>query len=280
MIPKVAVLRVVSVVFAMLLVASIAARADSLLFQTGNDGTSLYATNPTNGASTLIGNFGYGAVYGDAFAPDGTLYAMINSFSPSQLATVNLSTGAATPVGTPTGISDLMGIAFAPNGTLYGASWGSNDLYTLNLTTGQATEVGSLGTDGEVMDLAWDSMNSTMYGLSSYGSDGSVLYTVNLSTGAGTVVTNISGDSCLMGMAISGSGTFLATDYCSGNSPLYQINPSDGSLTSLGLTGISAPMGGDFQPTLTPEPPAVLLLGFGLLGLTGLAARKRLFDLS
>jgi len=243
------------------LAAACTANAD-IMYQTGANGTVLYTTDSTNGSSVAVGPFGFSAVYGDAFSSSGTLYVTVNA---STLATVNLSTGAATPVGVSTGLSDLMSLEFAPNGTLYAASWANNNLYTLNTTTGAATLVGSLGVPGSVMDLAWDSLNSTMYGLSSGGPSGSLVYSVNLSSGLGTLLTNIPSDNCLMGLAIDSAGTFLSTDYCQANTPLYQINTSTGALTSLGLTGISGAMGGDFQNT-TPEPSSLILSLAGLGG--------------
>ena len=251
----------------MLLGLSVAVAHADIMYQTGADGSVLYKTDTTNGSSIAVGSLGYTAVYGDAFSPGGTLFAMVNSYTPSTLATVNLATGAATPVGAPTGIADLMAIDFTPDGTLYGAAWSNNGLYTLNTSTGAATFVGLLGLGGAVMDLAWDPLNSTMYGISSSGPSGSLLYSVNLGTGAGTLVTNISGDACLMGLAIDSGGNFLATDWCSANSPLYKIDTSTGALTSLGLTGIAQPMGGAIASAAVPEPSSIVLLLTGLCGL-------------
>jgi hypothetical protein len=245
--------------WACVFMCAVSARADGI-YITGNNGTSLFVINSSNGASTFVGNFGF-SVFGDAFRPDGTLYAMIDSGSSgSQLATVNILTGAATPIGSATGVSSLDAIAFTPNGTLYAASFATNDLYTLNLSTGAATVVGNLGFTG-VMDLAWDSGNGTMYAIESLGA-GSALYSINLSTGTGSLVTTTPGDGCLMGLSIDSANRFLATDYCSSSSPLFQINTTTGALTNLGNTGIANSMGGDVAPI--PEPLTAFTLGGGL----------------
>jgi len=250
------------------------AQADQL-YQTGDHGTDLYVTDTTNGASALIGSFGYSGVWGDAFSPSGQLYAIIDSLG-GRLATVNIATGAATPVGlVDNGDSDMMAIQFAPNGILYAASWSTNSLYTVDTSTGARTLVGSLGMPGSVMDLAWDYQNNEMYAIASNGPGGtndnqSLLYTVDLTTGAGTLVTNISGDPCLMGLAIDHAGDFLATDLCSSNSALYQIDPSTGNLTNLGLTGINGTMGGDiFQGAPEPATWSLLIAGLAAAAVCG-----------
>jgi hypothetical protein len=245
-------------VFACVFLCGVSARAGSI-YITGNNGANLFVVDSSNGASTFVGNFGF-TILADAFKPDGTLYGMIAGRSGGQLATVNAFTGAATPIGSATGISNLDAIAFTPTGALYAASFATDSLYTVNLSTGAANVVGKLGFTG-VMDLAWDSGNSTMYAIESFGT-GSALYSLNLSTGAGTLVTATPSNGCLMGLAIDSANRFLATDYCSASSPLFQINTTTGALTNLGNTGIANSMGGDVAPI--PEPLTGLTLASGL----------------
>jgi PEP-CTERM motif len=230
------------------------------LYATGNDGSSLFTINSATGAATYVGDFGYLDTYSLAFSPNNQLYAVVDSYDSSTLATVNTTTGAATPVGAGTYISDLMAIVFAPNGTLYGASWGTNDLYTINPATGAATEVGALGFDN-VMDLAF-APDGQLYAI------GNGLYEINTSTGAGTQVDAEAGDGDLMGLTI-GDGQFFVTDYSS-SSPLYTLNPADGSVTLIGDTGIDYSMGLTYLGVASgvPEPAswALLILGVGFAG--------------
>ena len=56
-----------------------------------------------------------------------------------------------------------------------------------------------------------------------------------------------------------------------GRSTLYQINPNNASLLSLGDTGVNSIVG---ITAVVPIPSAFLLFGSGLLGLVGMARRK------
>ncbi|WP_264716096.1 DUF6923 family protein [Limobrevibacterium gyesilva] len=241
-----------------------------VLYSTGNNGKALFTIDPTTGAGTNVGSFGYNDTFGLAFSPDNTLYAIVNSYSTSALATVDTATGAATPVGAGTNILNLMALVFAPTGTLYAANWGTNQLYTMDPATGAATAVGSLGFDG-IMDLAFDGAGQ-LYGLASMGSSSS-LYEIDPTTGAGTFVSSAA-NSCLMGLTITPANQFLATDYCVSDSPLYEINTSDGTVTNLGATGISAPMGLTYASTTAVAEPASLALLFPAVASLELLRRR------
>lgn len=256
------------IVKAIAILALTAATAQAApIWMTGNDGSSLFTVDSVTGSGTLIGNFGQDSTYTLSFNSTGTLYGISNGYSNGTLVTINQATGQATTVGVATGIADLMALAFAPDGTLYAASWNTDSLYTINPVTGAATLVGALGFGG-IMDLDFDSQGD-LYGLSSS------LFKINLATGAGTLVTNLA-NSCLMGMAIDSADRFLATDYCTSNTPLYEINTATGALTNLGQTGISNAMGGAMfaaDATDVPEPGTWAMIGIGLLGLS--AARRK-----
>jgi tricorn protease-like protein len=241
------------------------------VWMTGNDGSTLYTVDSANGASTAVGNFGQGATYTLSFDAAGTLYGISNGFSDGTLVTIDKTTGHATTVGVATGISDLMAMAFAPDGTLYAGSWSTNSLYVINKNTGAATLVGSLGFGG-IMDLDFDSQGN-LFALSDS------LFKVDLATGNGSLVTNLA-NSCLMGMAIDQQDRFLATDYCTNNTPLYQINTANGSLISLGNTGIASAMGGAIEDDVAnvPEPGSVALAGAAIAALLITRRRARKYN--
>jgi hypothetical protein len=110
----------------------------------------LYQVNLNTGAATLIGAMGLPApapppyAFGDSLVGIGsTLYYTYETANPaspvaSTLYTLNLSTGAATPVGL-TGASVIVGSGIIGN-TLYGfTGFNSQEIVTINPATGAAT---------------------------------------------------------------------------------------------------------------------------------------------
>ena len=113
--------------------------------------STLYSIDTTTGAATVIGTFGAGIISsGDlAFAnwngsSPGTLYANVNvgNSSVSQLASINLATGAATVIGAYTGANGaFQGLANSAtnNGGLF--SIDSQYVYSVNTSTGAGTQL-------------------------------------------------------------------------------------------------------------------------------------------
>ena len=267
----------VRILSCLVLLIGVAATAKATPIYIESGGTTLYVVDSSTGASTLIGPYGFPGVLAQDFSPDGTLYAVVRGGNASlaQLATVNPQTGAATLRGSPAGVQ-VHAMAFTPDGTLYAANFSADNLYTLDLTTGAANLVGPLGFDN-IMDMAWDSSNSTMYAIASApGCSGSEsgLYSIDLApapTARGTLVTSIPSDNCLMSLAIDAANRLLATNFMAA-SPLFQIDPITGNLTNLGNTGLGATMAAATAPV--PEPSSILLIGSGLVALGGMVRRK------
>jgi len=105
----------------------------------------LYAVDPSTGVKTSIGSLGLGLrVAGADFGCDGVLYGVELSLGPERLVSIDLTTGAATVLGTLSQDIGIIGsIAFMPvTGTLVGSAFGAlgDILFDLSLT-GAVTNV-------------------------------------------------------------------------------------------------------------------------------------------
>ncbi|HEX9751100.1 MAG TPA: hypothetical protein VGB22_07455, partial [candidate division Zixibacteria bacterium] len=211
------------------------------LWCTGNFGTNLILVDLTTGLASVIGPSGISGTWAAAFTPNGTLWTITNGFSASlsHLARFDLSTGAATNVGSGLGTSDVILLEASSAGTLYAAGF-NGKFYTVDTITGQLTFVGNLGFPN-IMDMAFDG-TGTLWAVG----NGSRLYKVNPATGAGTLQTTITGTSGeVMGLAVDALDNFYVTPYVSAAS-LYSLNPATGVATLIGSgLGVSGPHGGD-----------------------------------
>ncbi len=197
----------------------------------------LATVNTLTGAATPIAPAtGVAGLYAMSFTPNGTLYAA--SFGTNDLYTLNLSTGAATIVGSLgfTGVMDLAWDSF--NRTMYAIeSFGSGSaLYSIDLTTGAGTLVTTTPGDDCLMSLAIDSANRFLATDNCVSS--SPLYQINTATGALTNLGN-TGIASSMGADIAptpepltvltlGSGlafAWLRKILTSGRPKVYRRNP-------------------------------------------------------
>lgn len=228
------------------------------ILHTCDFGSTLCSTDTTTGVNTYVGGFGYGGTYGNAFDLNGVLYATTASNS---LATVNLSTGAATLVGPLA--TNAYAIDFDSQGRLFMMGW-NGGLYQVNPANGAGTLIGYTGV-GDVMDIAFDSNDNLIATVSG------ILYRINPSTGSviGTVGTNLGGE--LMGIMFDEFDTLWGTRHTSG-SGLYTINPNTGVGTFAFGSSINGPHGGDIYVADAPATGSLTLVGLALV--TALASRR------
>jgi hypothetical protein len=231
-------------------------RADAATIHTTHaDGTRLGTIDTASGVGTDIGPFGTTQTWAAAFDTDGTLYTTTDGFTGNAtLATVNLATGAVTPIG---GIGiNLISLEVAADGTMYGVGFDDGVLYSINKGTGAPTPIGNTGIVAN-MDLAFDS-SGTLWATVSDN-----LWTLNLATGAATPqppITGVVPAGSVMGIMFDAADTLYATSYIAGSS-LYTVDTTTGVATPVGNTGFDFPHGGDIyllqQPLACPGDCAI-----------------------
>jgi uncharacterized repeat protein (TIGR01451 family) len=220
-----------------------------------NTPASLYTLDPATGASTFVANITIGGIQqsnitGLAIRPtDGAMFGFKNCGryfdlcgQDGTLLTINKATGVAAPVGSigaagPLRASD---ITFDRFGNLYAWSGGcaengcnsnGSDLYTLNTTTGTSTKVSESGTYGFQTGLASDS-KGRMY-MKSY----QAVFRVNPHTGHVFDAQGFNTIDRARNVLSFGPGDTLYTADFSGY--LHTLDPSDGTLSQIGYTGLS-----------------------------------------
>lgn len=242
------------------------------IYCTGENGTTLISVDTVTGVATTIGPSGYSATYAAAFTPDGTLWTIVNGSTDGQLATFSLSTGAATPVGTPMGTTDVICLESDIAGNLYAGGF-DGSFYAVDKTSGQLTLVGAMGFAG-IMDMAFDNAG-VLWAVAQIGPNGNDLFVINPATGAGTFVSTLNPVVSAMGLMVDpATNAMYGTDWVVG-AYLYDIDPLTGTATPIGSgLGVDAPHGGDIagQPRSVGIPTlggVGIVVFIGLLSLAG-----------
>jgi hypothetical protein len=232
------------------------AEQPSVLYATAEAGTKLIAMSLEARRVRIFGDTGFHFSLGLGFCPpNGAPYTITNTFGAAQLATLNLGTGAATPVGSPLGQAlNIMAFTCSPDATLYAIGQFNptdpafNSLYTVNRETGLASLIGSThvldpldpsGFSGFLMALAFGP-DGTLYGANS----ASTLFRIDPDTGKATKVVDFvhsaSGEPLVgvMGLAIDSDGNFYVSDFVASSS-IYSLDVSTGVATPILNTGLA-----------------------------------------
>jgi len=144
----------------------------------------------------------------------------------NQLGTIDLQTGAFTPIGTVNGIagSDTEDLARLPGGLLYGSNTNS-ELFLIDPVALTTSLVGACGNN--IFGLAFR-QDGTLFGCS-----GNTLYQINPNTGAATLVGAMGVDSSYYDIKFDSSGHLYLVE----NSTLYLVDTSTGQALQIGQSG-------------------------------------------
>lgn len=160
-----------------------------VLYGIDEDGSQLLSINTSTAAPTVVGALGASVSDpGMAYCTDNS--TMYLASEDGELYTINLSTGAATLVGTDATYSPT-GMTCSTGGVLYVIDDSDDNLYTVNRGTGTSTLVGSLGVSISDGGMARNGSQLLMV------SDNSPtnLYQVNPSTGAASIIVELDSSS-------------------------------------------------------------------------------------
>jgi len=215
---------------------SVCVKPTLLALDAGGD---LYRLDMTSGASTLVGDTGFGHLSSLAASSAG-LFSVESDVAQAALHIVKIDplTGNGTVFATlSSNTLNLRGLAISSAGLMYGIDNGSEDIFTVDMATGVATDLGDSGvTELQSLDFTADGV---LYGWNATNLPlGGGLVTVNTTTGAATDVNNlVLGDtSAVFALAAApGDTSFFAVD----GGKLVSVARATGAVTTIGQHGIN-----------------------------------------
>jgi len=167
----------------------------------------LYKIDTTTGNRDSIATINpAGSITGIAWDfATGTMFAMnyISASSASQLGSLNLTTGAFTPIGSPySGL--IIDIACSNSGQLYGVNISTDVFVSIDKVTGAVTTIGSLNAAANyAQGLSWDHSTDSCF-WAAYTTQGE-LRRIDVATGNSTLIGTFAGGSEIDAFAIPGA---------------------------------------------------------------------------
>jgi len=187
----------------------------------------LYSIDLSSGVATRIGPTGYSDIEGLSFDANGVLYGYDDTVE--ELVTINLATGAVTPVGHSGLAVTEVGLTFDDVGALYLSNEIPHVLYKLNPHTGAPVPIGLQSQP--ICGLAFG--NGVMYGLG--GSNTNNLVSINRTNGAVTPIGPLLTLSLVDGgIDFDAHGVLWGLDE---TGKLFTINPATGAATLVANVG-------------------------------------------
>ncbi|RMG66497.1 MAG: T9SS C-terminal target domain-containing protein [Bacteroidetes bacterium] len=184
--------------------------AFGVLFGISDAADQLVAIDTASGSVTVVGPAGKTAGHtwtGLAFdETTGTMYGVSTDVTTSQLYTIDIATGAATPTVTVDLVLPIW-LAIDNNGLFYSMDIATDRLYTLDPSTGLATEIGPVGFNANfAQDADFDPETNELY-LMSYGTgfSNSVVRLADVTTGYCFALGEVPGGGNVGAFAISGN---------------------------------------------------------------------------
>jgi hypothetical protein len=207
------------------------------------NGNTLATIDTATGAKTVIGTAddnGYGW-NGMAYDPTtGKLFAISGCGTNSNLVTLDMATGAVTPVGPLPNEFCTVAIAIDGNGDMYGLDLAAQALFAIDKTTGADALIGSVGFNVNfAQDMAFDQSTGILY-LAGFDADSMTggMYTADVTTGLATLIAPqgaSSGEIDAMGIETIGGPCGQEQDL-----PWLSLSATNGTTPPAGSSPITA----------------------------------------